>query len=279
MDFTAFEKKVPVFESIKAFFARLRQNIASSKIRAVYSILHVLVVGFFVLFSLFMFVFSLLAYLRQGDGAPIAAVILSLLVFIAAVLLIAYAFKITGKNIVVMQRFAKDNGLTFYPNIKVDRSQGLAFRVTTLRLARNGVGGLVKGKTVWMYEYRFNSGTARHPYPNIFTVFLIRLSKQYAHSLFINKRGRIKMIWPKEGLEKVESPWHGFKDLWLYTENGQIDSVLSKLMTEEKIKQILDISPKAEVEIKDKSLRIFLPGKPVPTSVEAEKLFDFANKL
>lgn len=279
MNFIAFEAKIPFSKKISVAYGRLTQYVK----RGPWAVFNIVIVsislGLFVCSSAYMFAESMFAYVKKSGEAPLGVVLILGSLFIAVLGLLIYGINLIGKYIAIMQQFAADNNLEFHPRIKVDDSQGFAFAAKTQRFARNGVTGEVGGKTFWLYEYRFFSGTGRYPYPNIFTVFLIHLDTDYRQALFINKKGRIKILRPRTGLKEVASPWYGDERLRLFTEDGQIDMGVSKLLSTEKVQEILAINPKAEIELKNRSLRILLPEKPIPTKEEAERLFDFAKKL
>lgn len=279
MNFSAFEEKIPFTKKIVTSWERLKRYIK----RGPWAVFSAVIAGisavFFILGSAFMFGWSLRDYLSGSADAPLVLVIMMGALWAATIYLAVYATSLVGKFAVVMQKFASDNSFEFHPNIMVNESAGFAFTAQARKFARNGVTGQVNNLTFWLYEYRFFSGTGRYPYPNIFTVFLIHLNKEYPQATFINKKGRLKMLWPKTAIKQVESPWYDVPSLRLYTKDGQVDRRVSELLTEQRIQQILRISPKAEIEILGRSLRIFLPGKPAPDSEEAQKLFDFAKGL
>src|SRR5690606_22144344 len=131
----------------------------------------------------------------------------------------------------------------------------------------------------WLYEFRFMSGTVRTPYPNIFTVLKIHLDKSYQQTVLINKHGRLKMIWPRGSMKKIDTPWYHIDDLQLYAENGQLDPTVKKLLTPTKLNELMQISPKIEVQVHESTLALFVSGMPVPTKEVAEKLLNFAKNL
>lgn len=279
MNFNAFEQTIPFTKKLSVAYGLLREYLKIGA-RSVFSAVVVTIsISIFVVGTGVMLGLLIRDYLRGSEDAPLGVVLIIAGVFVLVLWLIAYSLSLVGKFAVTMQLFAADNNLEFQPRIKVDRSRGFAFAATKGMFARNGVTGNVAGRTFWLYEYRFFSGSGRHPYPNIFTVFLLHLDKDYPQTTFINKKGRLKILWPRTGIKKVEAPWFDAPSLRVFTEDGQLPLGVSKLLPAEKIQYILEISPKAEIEIKDKSLRVFLPGRPIPTKEEAEKLFAFANDL
>ena len=219
------------------------------------------------------------AYLRDDDSAALIATIMFSVILVVSAYMITYGARQFGSHILIMQNFAADNNFTFYPSMRLSSKHGFAFSVSRLTISRNVVEGMIKNRKFWLFEYRFNSGTGRQPYPNIFTVMMVETTKEQSETIIINKKGRLKMIRPRTGLVKF-SLWPELdKSVKIYSQDQTLHSNLDGVLDEVKMKQLLSIHPKAEVQTWNKTIAVFIPGKPIQSQRVTEELFTFMQNL
>jgi hypothetical protein len=224
-------------------------------------------------------IYGFMAYSETGEQVALLVSILFGFFFAVGLALALHAFMRLAQASLRMKQFAAQNKLTFLPYVALRENQGPAFSVQTRRIARNGVAGVVGTNNFWLFEYRFISGTGRHPYPNIFTAFMIELENDLSSMLIYNKKGRLKMIRPPKNMKKV-SPWPSLKNMIsVYSETANSSSTTRSVWSEQTMLELLAIYPRAEVQIWGSTVTIFLPGIIQPDTRQAKGLFELIKRL
>lgn len=285
MDFSAFDKQYSGKEYLSEMVARIRHyrktHSTLSKGFAVIAIISVLT--YFIL-TFWFGVYSLIRYFRNNDIGELAVVIVALILILSGVLLCRYVAVNLMRASLRMQDFARQNNLEFFPEFSVGPKNGHAFSPPVHKFGRNGVKGHFKGFGFSMFEYRFITGTGRHPYPNIFTVVTLNLGKPAADAVLVNKKGRLKIIsrprvMKKRGYLQIQK-WSNLNpSVRLYSKGGKDLKALGGCIDEKDMQRLLDIYPKTEVQMHGQVLSLLLAEKFQPNSRLASDIFQYLETV
>lgn len=280
MNFDGFDKTFTLSEYIDETVRRIKYYFSvASKLRIFFALLAMFSIIAYLIIGAALAVFGILEYSRTNDNAALAVAGLFTFLIVTGIGLCAHGFIRLAKASLRMQMFAADNKFTFLQYLSLRENQGFAFAVQTRRFARNGATGKVGKRNFWLFEYTFISGSARHPYPNIFTTLMLEVEKDLPNTIVINKKGRLKIIWPRPDMKKQDI-WPSLKSsVKVYSKSTEVKSIIGGLFSEQKMKELLSIHPKAEIQTWGYTLTIFIPGKLQPDAKLAKDLFEFAEKL
>ncbi|TXG77722.1 hypothetical protein E6P97_01195 [Patescibacteria group bacterium] len=246
-----------------------------SVLRFTWGIVQVASVLFFVVMPVGFMIWGAQQWSEGAEGAW-GVFLLFLIISVSGVVLIVYVAIKFGKHEVVMRKFAKDNGFEFLSTTALDPARnGVAFSSYARPITRNIVSGSYQGRVFRLFEYRFITGR----YPNIFTVLTIQLHGSYNQTLVVNKKGNLRVLTFPDRMKPINSPWLNAKNLSVYSMDGKFDDGVFEILNQQRINNLLDISPKIELEIYDGSIAILIPNRPIASKDSAPKLFALMKNL
>lgn len=255
LDFTAFIKKpalkLSVEESIHSMNNAFRRATGAGKFLYISAFVSIAgAVGF----STALFLISLF-----DDTAPLFATLIFGIMTITSFGLIGYGLVGYGKRAVVVRKFSEDNGFEFEKNIVLDSDSGALFGLNLARYTRNAVKSFGKTRQFMLFDYRYTTGSGRHPSVNLYSVLMLNLEKASPNIVAIHKKSNHSYItWGRLG-KKFKANNILDETFKFYGSQSGLEG-LYKILEQPSVKQLLENTKACDFEIYNQRLYVFMKG-------------------
>lgn len=255
LDYSAFSKTTPIKESVSESVRSMNNAFrrATGAGKFLYASAFVSVAAA-VGFSTVLFLISLF-----DDTAPLFATIVFAIMALTSFGLIGYGLVGYGKRAVVVRKFSEDNGFEFEKNIVLSSDSGALFGLNLARYTRNAVKQVGKERQFMLFDYRYQTGSARHPSVNLYNVLMLNLKNATPNIVAIHKKSNHSYItWGRLG-KKFKSNNILDDTFKFYGSESGLEG-LYKILEQPSVKQLLENTKACDFEVYNQRLYVFMKG-------------------
>ncbi len=271
LDFSAFAKAPSLHASISESLQSMNNTFsrASGAGRFLYGSAFISIVAA-VAFSTILFLISL-----SDPSAPLFATITFGIMTLTSFSLIGYGFVGYGKRAVVVRTFCKNNGFEYAKNIVLDQDSGKLLGLNLVRYTRNAVKSIGKNRQFIIFDYRYKTGSGRHPSVNLYSVLILNLQKPSPNIVATHKKSNHRHItWGRLGKNfKINTM---LDETFKFYGSDTGKDALGKLLQQRSIQQLLENTKACDFEIYNQRLYLFMKGV-YKDPVTAERLVNVAQ--
>lgn len=217
-------------------------------------------------------VFSLL-----DPQAPVYIQIFFGVLALSSFALAAYGLIAYGKRSVVIQKFCKDNNLEFVKNVGLPADTPNLMNLSGIRRARNGVRNVTEKEQYMVFDYRYQTGSGRHPSTTLYSVAMANLKQATPNIIALHKKSPHKLIlWGRLGKNFLTNTPLDDTFKFYGSEQGKKD--LLKLLAQPEVTNLINEAKSCDFELYNQRLYIFMKGN-YKNASSAKALFDAARSL
>jgi hypothetical protein len=256
LDYTAFHNGSPLRQSVAESITSLKQFFKNNRtgVRVYFGF------GIFSVFALFA-VANIVFFIKYRED-PLPVALLAMTAFDALYVgLIIHGFIGYGKRAVIVRNFCEANNFEFQKTVNTYHEKSRLLNSSIEKYARNGILSTDKknpNNAFMIFDYRYRTGSGRHPSVNFFNVVLANLNKATPPILAVHKKSlnRFHLSDCSENFTLNNELDSQFK----FYGSPKAKDTLTKVINSPAIQKLLETFKSCDIEISNQRIYLFIHG-------------------